>query len=147
MMRALAVYTPPGHAVLSTTGRKTGMTRRNYVRAIRRGEQVYLVMLRPPSLALERPGFVSAWVHNLRADPQVSLRLGRQVVSGRAREITDPAELEQARDLIRGRVHSMDYGEAVLHLRGLPTRTKITDMHEYWFNTGIPLVIDLDPEP
>lgn len=144
MAQALALYTPRGHAVLTTTGRKTGRTRRNYVRAIPRGMQVYLVMLRPPALALQNPSFVSAWVHNLRADPRVSLRLGREVVFGRAREITDPAELEQAREVICDRVHLMDYGEAVLHLRGVPTRAKITDMHRYWFDTGIPLVVDLD---
>lgn len=144
MMQVLAVYTPPGHAVLATTGRKTGRTRRNYVRAIVQGEQVYLVMLRPPALALQRPSFVSAWVHNLRADPCVSLRLGRQIVSGRAREITDPTELERAREAIRDRVHLIDYGEAALHLRGVPTRAKITNMHRYWFDTGIPLVVDLD---
>lgn len=144
MMRALALYTPRGHAVLATTGRRTGQTRRNYVRAIPRGDQVYMVMLRPPALALEHPKAVTAWVHNLRSDPRVSLRLGRTVVPGRAREITDPAVLERAREAICERVHLVDYGEALLHLRGLPTRAKIVDMHRYWFDTGIPLVVDLD---
>jgi hypothetical protein len=37
-----------------------------------------------------------------------------------------------------------DYGECSLHLRGLPTRAKIKDLHRYWFDTGIPLVIDLN---
>jgi len=37
----------------------------------------------------------------------------------------------------------MDYGECALHLRGLPTRAKIEELHRYWFDTGIPLVVDL----
>jgi hypothetical protein len=36
-----------------------------------------------------------------------------------------------------------DYGECALHLRGLPTRTKVQELHRYWFETGIPVVIDL----
>jgi hypothetical protein len=36
------------------------------------------------------------------------------------------------------------YAEAGLHLRGLPTRTKIKELHEYWFDTGYPVVIELD---
>jgi hypothetical protein len=30
-----------------------------------------------------------------------------------------------------------------VHLRGLPTRAKINELHLYWFNTGLPLVVDL----
>ncbi len=45
----------PWARVLTTTGRKTGQQRRNYVRAIRRHDKVYVVMLRPPALAIERP--------------------------------------------------------------------------------------------
>ena len=34
-------------------------------------------------------------------------------------------------------------GCAGLHLRGLPTRAKIKELHEYWFDTGHPLIIEL----
>ena len=40
-------------------------------------------------------------------------------------------------------VNLFDYGECDIHLRGLPTRAKIKDLHRYWFNTGIPLVVDM----
>jgi hypothetical protein len=40
-------------------------------------------------------------------------------------------------------VSLMDYGECALHLRGLPTRAKIKELHRYWFDTGIPLAVDL----
>lgn len=39
---------------------------------------------------------------------------------------------------------AFDYAECNLHLRGLPTRSKIQDLHRYWFDTGIPLVIELE---
>jgi hypothetical protein len=41
------------------------------------------------------------------------------------------------------KVTVVDYFECRLHLRGLPTRSKIQDLHRYWFDTGIPLVIEL----
>jgi hypothetical protein len=30
-----------------------------------------------------------------------------------------------------------------MHLRGLPTRTKVQELHRYWFETEIPIAIDL----
>ena len=49
----------------------------------------------------------------------------------------------RARSLICDTVFPNDYGECALHLRGLPTRTKVQELHRYWFETGIPIVIDL----
>lgn len=138
-----ALSTPAGQGVLTTTGRKSGKPRRKCIRAIRRGDRAYVVMLRPPAVAIERPAAVSSWVWNIRADPHVWLRLGRRTFAGVAREITDPAELAEAREAVCETVHLIDYGECDLHLRGLPTRAKIKDLHYYWFDTGIPLVIEL----
>lgn len=143
MLRVFAVSTPPGHGVLTTTGRRSGKQRRNYVRAIRRQDKVYVVMLRPPALALERPLAVSSWVWNIRSNPNVYVRLRRHTFAGVAREISDPIELQQAREAICETVHLIDYGECRLHLRGRPSRSKIKDLHRYWFDTGIPLVIEL----
>jgi deazaflavin-dependent oxidoreductase (nitroreductase family) len=143
MLPFYAFATAPGHGVLTTIGRKSGKERRKCIRAIRRGNQAYVVMLRPPALAIEHPTAVTAWVHNIRANPNVRLKLGRRTYQGVAREITDATELEIARDAICETVHLIDYGEADLHLRGLPTRTKIRELHRYWFDTGIPLAIDL----
>jgi deazaflavin-dependent oxidoreductase (nitroreductase family) len=143
MLPFFALSTPPGQGVLTTLGRKSGKQRRKVIRAIRRGNKAYLVMLRPPALAIERPSAVSAWVWNIRANPSVRLRLGRRTFQGIAREITDPAELDQAREAICETVHLIDYGECDLHVRGLPTRSKIKELHRYWFDTGIPIVVDL----
>jgi deazaflavin-dependent oxidoreductase (nitroreductase family) len=143
MLPLIAIRPPAGYAVLTTTGRKSGKTRRKCIRAIRRGDKVFIVQLRPPALAIERPDIVSGWVWNLRANPDVRLRLGLRTYAGIARELDEPAELEQAREAICETVHMTDYDECTLHLRGFPTREKIRALHRYWFDTGIPLVIEL----
>ena len=144
MLPFLSFWAPPGYAVLATTGRKSGQRRRKCIRAIRKGDMVYIVQLRPPAVAVERPLATSAWVHNLRANPRVELHIGFRDYAGTARELVDPAELERAREAICETVHAVDYDECLLHLRGLPTRAKIRALHAYWFDTGIPLVVELD---
>jgi hypothetical protein len=52
-------------------------------------------------------------------------------------------ERGQARSLLCDTVFPNDYGECALHLRRWPTRTKIQELHRYWFETGIPVAIDL----
>jgi deazaflavin-dependent oxidoreductase (nitroreductase family) len=136
---------PAGHAVLTTTGRTSGLVRRIALRAVRRGTTVYATMQRLPELAIERPDLVSAWVRNIRADPQVRVRVGRRTYRGRAREIDDPTELRRARDALCDEVHAIDWIECLIHLRGLPSRAKIGQLHRYWFDTGIPVAIDLNP--
>jgi deazaflavin-dependent oxidoreductase (nitroreductase family) len=134
---------PTGYGVIVTTGRKSAKTRRKCVRVIRRGERAYLVQLRPPALARTRPSSRAAWVHNIHADPRVRLRIRGGTFAGVARELTDPDELESARAVMCDTVNLFDYGECDLHLRGLPTRAKIEELHEYWFDTGVPLVVEL----
>lgn len=132
-----------GYGVLTTTGRKTGKPRHKCVRLIRHGDRAFLVALRLPHIAVANPAAVQAWVHNIRTNPAVRLRMRGGAFDGVAREITDTAEREQARSLICETVYTGDYGECALHLRGLPSRTKIKELHNYWFDTGIPVVIDL----
>jgi deazaflavin-dependent oxidoreductase (nitroreductase family) len=143
MLPFLAIRAPAGYAVITTIGRRSGRPRRKCIRAIPRGEKVFIVQLRPPALAIERPDAVAAWVWNIRANPDVRLRIGLRTHTGTAREIDDPVELERAREAICETVHLIDYDECMLHLRGLPTRGKIKALHRYWFETGIPLVVEL----
>ena len=143
MLPGVLAWPGPGYGVITTTGRKTGKARRKCIRVIRRGSKAYIVQLRPPAVAMVRPSAVSAWVWNIRSDPNVKLRIRGGTFAGIARELTDPVELAEARAAFCEQVSPMDYGECVLHLRGLPTRTKIRDLHRYWFDTGIPLVVDL----
>ncbi len=143
MLPFFAARTPSGYGVITTTGRKTGKARRKCIRVSRRGDKAYIVMLRPPELAMSRPSAVAAWVWNIRANPNVHLRMRNGTFAGVARELKEPAELEQAREALCETVNLFDYGECDLHLRGLPTRTKIKKLHHYWFDTGIPLVVEL----
>jgi hypothetical protein len=113
------------------------------VRVVRRGDKAYLLQLRPPELALERPNAAAGWVWNIRANPNVRLRIRGGNFPGIARELTDPAEVQQAREALCNTVALFDYGECDLHIRGLPSRAKIMQLHRYWFDTGIPLVVEL----
>jgi hypothetical protein len=110
---------------------------------IRRGDKVYMVQLRPPEVALARPSVVAAWVWNIRSNPHVTLRIRGGTFAGVARELKDPAELAEARAALCETVNLFDYGECELHIRGLPTREKVKELHRYWFDTGIPLAVDL----
>lgn len=139
----ILVRPPSAFGAITTTGRKTGKARRTSVRVVRRGDRAYLVSLRPPELAMKRPTAVAAWVWNIRANPNVKLRIRGGTFAGVARELTDEKELADAREALCETVTLVDYAECSLHLRGLPTRSKIKDLHRYWFDTGIPLVIEL----
>lgn len=143
MLPQLWLATPAGYGVLTTTGRKTGRPRHKCVRVIQRGDRAYLVALRLPYIAVTSPTAVQAWVHNIRANPNVRLRIRGGDFDGGAREITDAGERERAHELVCDTVFPNDYGECALHLRGLPTRAKVQELHRYWFETGIPIVIDL----
>jgi deazaflavin-dependent oxidoreductase (nitroreductase family) len=134
---------PSAFGVITTTGRKTGKARRKCIRVVRRGDRAYVVQLRPPELAMTRPTAVAAWLWNIRANPNVKLRIRGGTFAGVGRELTDAGELAEAREALCETVTLFDYAECGLHLRGLPTRSKIQDLHHYWFDTGIPLVIEL----
>jgi deazaflavin-dependent oxidoreductase (nitroreductase family) len=143
MLPFLLALPPAGFGVLTMTGRRSGKTRRKCLRAIRRDDKVYLVMLRLPMVAMARPNVVTAWVLNLRANPEVRLRIRGGTFRGVARELKEPAELRVAREAFCETAVSFDYLECNLHLRGIPTRAKIQELHRYWFDTGIPLIVDL----
>jgi deazaflavin-dependent oxidoreductase (nitroreductase family) len=143
MLPFFLVRPPSGFGVITTTGRKSGKTRRKCIRMTRRGNKAYIVQLRPPELAMTRPTVVAAWVWNIRSNPNVELRIRGGTFMGVARELEEPAELAEARAALCETVNLFDYGECNVHLRGLPTRSKIKELHRYWFDTGIPLVVDL----
>jgi deazaflavin-dependent oxidoreductase (nitroreductase family) len=127
---------PQGFGVLTTTGRRTGRTRRKCVRAIRRGEKVYIVSI---------GGMRAAWMKNIQADPNVMVRVRGGTFRGRARELGDSADAELAMTAYCGTVNAFDYAECALWRKGRPTRAKIKDLHEGWFREGVPLVIELEP--
>jgi deazaflavin-dependent oxidoreductase (nitroreductase family) len=127
------VLPPAGFAVLTTTGRRTGRTRRRCVRAIRRGDTAYLVAI---------GGEHSRWLKNVRADPEVLLRVRGGRFTGVARE-PGPSELAHARAAFCDTVKPFDYLECRVHRTGRPTREKIIALHRTWFEGGTPLVVEL----
>jgi deazaflavin-dependent oxidoreductase (nitroreductase family) len=142
MLPYFAVLPPRGFGVLTTTGRKTGKQRRKCVHAVRDGGKVYILMLRltPHTVAINA---ISGWLLNIRADPRVRLRIRGGNFAGRARELHDAAEIEEARAVYLGSVNPFDYVECAFHRPGLPTRAKIDELHRSWFTTGVPLVVEL----
>jgi deazaflavin-dependent oxidoreductase (nitroreductase family) len=128
-----AVLPPSGFGVMTTTGRRTGKTRRKCIRVIRDDNKAYIVSI---------PGVHAAWLKNARANPDVRLRIRGGNFRGIARELR-PAETRQARAAYCETVNPFDYAECTVHRRGLATRSKIKELHRDWFEGGIPMVIEL----
>jgi deazaflavin-dependent oxidoreductase (nitroreductase family) len=129
-----ALRPPPGFGVLTMTGRKTGKTRRKCVRAIRRGNKAYLVSI---------GGARAAWLKNIRANPNVRLRVKDGAFVGVAREPRETAEAQQAMEAYCETVNQFDYFECAIWRKGRPTRSKVKELHRTWFDHGTPLVIEL----
>lgn len=125
---------PRGFGVLTTTGRRTGKKRRKCVRVIRSRDRAFLVSLAGP---------YGAWFRNLRAHPQVRLRIRGGTFDGLAREIGDPGEHEEAKGIYCGTLNPLDRMEYRMHRRGRPTPGRIRALHERWFRVGTPVVIEL----
>lgn len=126
---------PDGFGVLITTGRRTGKTRRKCIRAIRTSNHAYIVSI---------GGAQAAWLKNIRANPNVRLRISGGTFSGIARELAPQAsEREAAMLTYCGTVCPFDYDECRVHRPGRPTARKIKELHRSWFTKGIPLVIQL----
>jgi deazaflavin-dependent oxidoreductase (nitroreductase family) len=134
MLPWFTLMPPKGCGVLSTTGRKTGKTRRRCIRAIRRGDRVYVVAI---------GGEHNRWLKNVRANPNVRLRMRGGTYDGVARELRDPKERAAAREAYCADVNPFDYFENRAHRKGRPSRDKIVELHRTWFDGGVPLVIEL----
>jgi deazaflavin-dependent oxidoreductase (nitroreductase family) len=128
------LFPPSGFGVITTTGRRTGKPRRKCIRAIRRANRVYIVAI---------GGEEAAWLKNVRAHPRVRMRIRGGTFSGVARELSNPAETQEAMEAYCGTVNRSDYAECAVHRKGRPTHSKIKELHRAWFEGGIPLVVDL----
>jgi deazaflavin-dependent oxidoreductase (nitroreductase family) len=134
MLPWFTVMPPKGCGVLTTTGRKTGKARRRCVRAIRRGGKAYLVAI---------SGEHNRWLKNIRANPNVRLRIRGGTYRCVARELRDPGERAEAKAAYCEAINRFDYLENRAHRNGRPTRAKIIELHRTWFEGGVPLVIEL----
>jgi deazaflavin-dependent oxidoreductase (nitroreductase family) len=126
---------PAGFGILTTVGRRSGKTRRQSVRAIRDGDQVFLVCMM---------GDRTNWLRNIRACPQVTIRLGDRSLRGTAREIVDVAERQRAADVYVGTTNTSDYLDYAVYHWSIPTYRRVERAHRRWFDEGIPVVIELE---
>jgi deazaflavin-dependent oxidoreductase (nitroreductase family) len=126
---------PAGYGVLTTRGRKSGKKRRRCVRVVKRGDRAYLVAIKGPR---------TAWLKNVRADPRVQLRIRAGRLSGTARE-ADGSErqvaLEAYSELTSPWFEHLEYR---MWRQGKPSAAGIGALHRTWFETGTPLVVELD---
>jgi deazaflavin-dependent oxidoreductase (nitroreductase family) len=143
MLPFFTVRPPSGFGVLTTTGRRTGKTRRKCVRIIRRGNRAYVVMLGPALMGPAGTGAVSAWLWNIRANPNVRLRIRGGTFAGVARELEEGVEKGEAKEVYCEAVNAFDYVECSFHLAGRPSRDRIKALHRRWFEMGVPLVVEL----
>jgi deazaflavin-dependent oxidoreductase (nitroreductase family) len=125
---------PAGYGVLTTTGRKTGKTRRKCIRAIRRGDKVYMVAIKGGT----------SWSKNALANPDVRLRLTGRTFSGRARELLGATETQHAKEAYCNSVYWFDYLTWINWRKGRPAAAKIRELLRGWFENGTSLVIELD---
>lgn len=128
-------FPPRGFGVLTTTGRKSGQPRRTCVRAVRDGSTIYLVAI---------GGEQTGWLRNVRANPEVRLRIRGGTFRGVARRL-DTAESGRARKLYSSYTGLFEYLESLAHMPGRPRRERLTKMHQHWFDTGSPIAVDLIP--
>ena len=127
------VLPPRGFGVITTRGRRTGKKRRKCVRAIRSGDKAFIVSI---------GGARASWLKNVRANPNVRLRIRGGRFIGVAREVR-AEETQEALAAYCETVNPFDYAECSMHRPGRPTRSKIKELHHTWFDRGIPLVVEL----
>ncbi|HWY17481.1 MAG TPA: nitroreductase family deazaflavin-dependent oxidoreductase [Solirubrobacteraceae bacterium] len=137
MLPLFAVRPPAGFGLLTTTGRKTGKSRRKCVRAVRTGDgtKAYVVAI---------AGHRTGWLKNLEASPRVSLRSQDGTFAGVARPLVTSSDIQAATAVYCAPVHAFDYIECVNWRKGRPTRAKIRELHTIWCERGSSVAIELD---
>lgn len=125
---------PRGFVLLTVTGRRSGKPRRRPVRAIRRDDTLYAVAIL---------GERSDWLRNVRANPEVSAKIGSRTRHGVAREVTDAEERAPAATLYSDTVVGYDYVDYPTVHWSFPTRRKIQGAHREWVQGGAIVAIDL----
>jgi deazaflavin-dependent oxidoreductase (nitroreductase family) len=104
--------------LITTTGRKSGLPRTNGLTYCRDRGDIIVVASNGGS---DQP---PAWLLNLQADPQVSVRVGRQVMGARAR-VANPEEQSQLWPLVNRKNRGMS---RIFH-RGVAGRYDVYQRH------------------
>jgi deazaflavin-dependent oxidoreductase (nitroreductase family) len=129
--------TPKGLALVTTTGRKSGKRRQRAMRAVVDGKRAYASAIL---------GDRADWVRNVRANPDVSIKLGGTTYRAKAHPIIDSVERTRAAEAYRPVAGWYDYFDYATFVWGIPTRGNVLRVHDEWFDTGTPVVFELDGE-
>jgi deazaflavin-dependent oxidoreductase (nitroreductase family) len=103
---------------LTTIGRKTGEPRT---------VEIWFGVSDHALYILSGGGDDSHWVQNLKANPKVTVRIGRTTFKGRGRLVTDPEEDRMARRLLAAKYQGWSAGKRL----------------STWARTSLPVAIDL----
>ena len=126
----------PGFALITTIGRRSGLPRRQPVRAVRLDGRLVIASIH---------GDRSDWYRNLVRNPRVLVKLGSRTFSGNARCLLDEAEREETARAYAEALTFYDWLDYAALYWDVPTRAKIHRAHEAWAQQGL-VIIDLDPE-
>ena len=86
---------------------------------------------------------VTRWAKNVLANPQVKVRLRDGRFEGTVREL-GAEERDEARDAYSAGVHWFERLEWINWRREPYSPEKSRELHREWFDTGTPLVIELE---
>lgn len=128
--------TPAGLGLLISVGRRTGKQRTRAMRMVTAGGVVYAVALL---------GERTDWLHNVRHNPHVRVKLGRRTIDAVARELVGPDERTRAAEAYRPIAGWYDYADYANFVWDVPTRHKLLRVHDEWFARGVPVAFDLAP--
>jgi deazaflavin-dependent oxidoreductase (nitroreductase family) len=126
---------PKGFAFITVTGRRSGKPRGRPIRAIRKNGTLYAVVIL---------GERSDWLRNVRAQPQVRIKLGGRTRPATVRELPDGPEREKAATMYADTVVFCDYIDFPSVHWSFPTRRKIVQAHREWTRDGVLVAIDLE---
>ena len=101
------------------------------------GDKTYIVAIK---------GTRTGWLRNVRANPNVRLRIRGGTFSGTARELLDASQRQAAMDAYCKAVSAFEHLEYRMWRSGRPTRSKIEELHRTWFERDTPLIVDLTKE-
>ena len=104
MTDSLSKFAKEDYCYLTTTGRKSGHPHEIEIWFGIQGNSLYL---------LSGGGDDSDWVRNLRANPNVTMRIAKHTFSGIARSVRQKKEATMARHLLAGKYQSWKEGQSL----------------------------------
>jgi deazaflavin-dependent oxidoreductase (nitroreductase family) len=107
------------------------------MRVVRDGDRAYAVALL---------GEKSDWVRNVQAHARVRIKLGSKTHNATARILEGEGERARVAEIYRPIAGWYDYVDYANFVWSFPTRAKLLRVHDDWFETGTPVVFELQPD-